>query len=52
MARDLAASERSVRYWAVGTYSIPLGVWGELARIIQERRATLAQLLERLEKER
>jgi hypothetical protein len=51
MARALGVGDRTVRYWKTGEYLPPHHIWGKLADILQERRTTLAQLLERLEKE-
>lgn len=47
MARELGVSGRIVRYWVAGTHPVPQRALNELCRLMANRRADLAALIER-----
>ena len=46
VALALDVGERRVRRWAAGQNGIPPGVWGDLAGLLEARRAELSTLID------
>lgn len=46
LARALGVNDRRVRSWMAGDYRPPAGVWADIAKMIRERRAEGASLLQ------
>ncbi len=44
LARTLAVSDRTIRYWLAGAKPLPDGVHDDIQRLIAERRMMLRQL--------
>lgn len=48
LSRDLGVSDRTVRRWIAGKIHVPEGIYGDILRIVHQRRADLVALLEPL----
>ena len=49
LAAALGVSDRSLRHWLAGTYRVPAGVRGDLARLCRQNGAGLIRLADDLE---
>jgi hypothetical protein len=50
VARDLDVADRTVRRWIAGTTPVPIGIYAELAELVQTRTGILLALYPRLQR--